>query len=306
MKKADLLYEQHLVVNECSVLPGGEWAPQSSGWTVIHVQRGVGYWLQSQSSTEIETGTVLLVAADAPGRIRASQLNGLSLFFFNVIPERLTGLITFGEREFLDQTATQQGLSVRVLPPGNPIAVKIEELRASYDCNGLFFRLMLLKFFLEAFGKELERVMVRREAADAKERLRSFLSGTLPETLLETSFRELARMIRCTPRHLSRTFNEAFGMSFRDKRAEIQLTRAQDLLANSNSKIVDVALESGYKSLSLFNIMFTRRFGISPGRWRQQNAVHSERKAAEANRGYSRFRENGKGPLAQSELRAVH
>jgi AraC-like DNA-binding protein len=34
---------------------------------------------------------------------------------------------------------------------------------------------------------------------------------------------------------------------------------------------VDVALESGYPSLSLFNLMFARRFGISPGRWRQKN-----------------------------------
>ena len=86
--------------------------------------------------------------------------------------------------------------------------------------------------------------------------------------------------MRSTPRHLSRTFNELVGMSFRAKRAEIQLTRARELLANSNSKIVDVALESGFKSLSLFNMMFARRFGTSPRGWRQQNAITRERKAA--------------------------
>jgi AraC-like DNA-binding protein len=59
-------------------------------------------------------------------------------------------------------------------------------------------------------------------------------------------------------------------MSFRDKRAEVQLGRARELLATSKSKIVEVALESGYKSLSLFNLMFTRRFGTSPGRWREK------------------------------------
>jgi methylphosphotriester-DNA--protein-cysteine methyltransferase len=46
---------------------------------------------------------------------------------------------------------------------------------------------------------------------------------------------------------------------------------ARELLATSNSKVVEVALESGYKSLSMFNLMFTRRFGTSPGRWRQKN-----------------------------------
>jgi AraC-like DNA-binding protein len=70
---------------------------------------------------------------------------------------------------------------------------------------------------------------------------------------------------------LSRVFYDVIGMSFREKRAEIRLALARDLLATSQAKVVDVAFKSGYKSLSLFNRMFTRRFGISPGRWRQKN-----------------------------------
>ena len=295
MKKANLSYEQHLVISEHAVSPGAEWVPQASGWTVIQVRRGAGYWLQSQSTMEIESGTVLVVAAGVPGRIRASQLNGLALFSFRVFPGRLTGLVTFGEREFLDQMAMR---SARVFPPSNPISQKLETLRGADDGTGLFFRLELLKLFLETLGNEWEPVKNCRESADARERLRAFLAEAPPETLLGTSFRELARMIRCTPRHLSRAFNESVGMSFRDKRAEIQLTRAQELLANSDSKIVDVALESGYRSLSLFNMMFARRFGTSPGRWRQQNAINKETKTS----GYFRFRENGVAPAIQSEL----
>jgi len=69
------------------------------------------------------------------------------------------------------------------------------------------------------------------------------------------------------------------GTSFRDKRAELRLAQACDLLASTELKIVDVALESGFQSLSLFNLMFARRFGISPGRWRQK---HLENKLAAA------------------------
>ena len=301
MKKTDLLYEQHLVINECSVSAGREWTPQSSGWTVIRVQRGVGYWLEPQSSMEIEAGMVLMVAAGMPGRILASQLNKLSLFYFNVIPGRLTGLIKFGERDFLDRLA---GQGLRALPPDNPIALRLEELRGSGDGSKLLFRLMLLKLFLEALGKELEHVMIRGQNGGTKERLRSFLAGMPPDTLLETNFRDLARMLNCTPRHLSRTFYESVGTSFRDKRAEIQLMRARELLANSNSKIVDVAMESGYKSLSLFNMMFARHFGISPGRWRQQNATNKERKAGESSRAFFNSRENNEGLAARSEAGA--
>ncbi|HZL42070.1 MAG TPA: helix-turn-helix transcriptional regulator [Verrucomicrobiae bacterium] len=87
---------------------------------------------------------------------------------------------------------------------------------------------------------------------------------------LYLSFQDLVRTTRCTPRHLSRIFQEVVGMSFRQKRAELRLSRARELLATTESKVVHVALESGYQSLSLFNLMFARRFGTSPAKWRRK------------------------------------
>ena len=95
------------------------------------------------------------------------------------------------------------------------------------------------------------------------------------DVLLEISFDKLAQMTCCTPRHLSRIFQDVVGMSFSDKRAEIRLARAREVLATGESKVVEVAMESGYKSLSSFNLMFTRRFGISPGRWRKKNGMEA-------------------------------
>ena len=60
-------------------------------------------------------------------------------------------------------------------------------------------------------------------------------------------------------------------MSFREKQAQVRLARAQELLATTESKVVEVALESGYQSLSLFNLMFKRRFGMTPARWRDHS-----------------------------------
>jgi len=269
----DNLYEPHLTLKEFPLLPGGEWLPRSSGWLLIQVVGGSGYWLQAQSSVDLTADSVLLVAAEATGRIRASQLNGISLCVFNIIPERLTGLITMSEREILAPAASRPESAARVFPPQDPIAIKIKELRSSWRRGGLRSRLVLLKLFVDVFGKDLEQTPAAPESTDARERLRAFLSDTPPDALLEVSAYELARATHCTPRHLSRIFFELTGMSFRDKRAEIRLARARELLATSKSKVVEVALESGYKSLSLFNLMFTRRFGTSPGRWRQKHGV---------------------------------
>jgi AraC-like DNA-binding protein len=174
--------------------------------------------------------------------------------------------------------ASRKEFSLRILPPRDPVAVKMNELYAGRKSGGLLLRLKLLQLFAEVFGNELEQAVSNYETSDAKERLRVYLREMPSDELLEMSFNELAKVTRCTSRHLGRIFHDVVGVSFREKRDEIRLARARELLATSKSKVVEVALESGYKSLSLFNLMFTRRFGTSPGRWRQKyaNNVGSE------------------------------
>src|ERR1700723_1981389 len=148
----------------------------------------------------------------------------------------------------------------------------MKELTASQNRGGLSFRLKLLQLLAEAFGDQLGQSATDPGISDARQRLELFLKETPSSELLEMNFTELAQRTNCTSRHLSRIFHKLVGMSFNDKRSELRLSRALELLATSQLKVVDVALESGFKSLSQFNQMFTRRFGLSPGRWRQKCA----------------------------------
>ena len=271
MNTLDHLYEPHLTIRKFSILPAKEWFPGPSDWSLIQVEMGVGYWLHGQGSVDLEAGSVILVSAGARGHIRSSQLNSMLVHSFGVMPSRLTGLITLNEQDFLKNAASQTDLAFQIFSPSSLIAARMKELRASGDGNGLLFRLKLLEVFVEIFDKKLDQAEPPQEGNDARDRLRSFLATAPSDVLSEMSFDELARVTRCTPRHLSRIFFEQVGMSFSDKRADIRLAKACELLATSKSKVVEVAFESGYKSLSLFNQMFTRRYGISPGKWRQRH-----------------------------------
>jgi AraC-like DNA-binding protein len=271
MTRMDRSYEPHLVIKELSLLPGLEWVPRSTGWTLIQITSGTGYFLQPRVNQELEPGMVILAAADAQGSIRASQLGELSFCFYPVELERLTGLITLDEQAFFETAAFKEKHSVKIFPPNSPLAARMKGLCAERVRGGSPFRLQLVQLFFETFGSELKPEPPKPVEAvlDAKERLQEFLKQTPASDLLDLDFSELAQMTRCTPRHLSRIFHEVVGASFRERHTELRLSRARELLATTESKVVDVAMESGYQSLSLFNAMFTRRFGMSPGRWRQ-------------------------------------
>lgn len=263
--------KSHLVLREHGLAPKGEWMPRFAGVTILQVRLGTGYYLKSQLNQELPVGTVLMLGESVAGTIRASQIGEFSLSYFNLIPSRLGGLMTWGEQRALDQILAGRESSLKIFPPPSPLADRMEELCTMANRRGLASRLKMLQLVADVFDLDSVLEPPLADASDAAQRLEMFLNQTPISDLLEMNFSEIAQMTNCTSRHLSRLFQKLVGMSFNDKRAELRLARALDLLSNSNLKVVDVALESGFKSLSQFNQVFARRFGVSPGRWRHQN-----------------------------------
>ena len=192
--KLDAPHEFHLAIREFSVPAGGEWVSQLAGWSVLQIRKGDGYHLLPQTNQVLETGSVLLVADGAKGRIRASQLSELSFHAFSVIPARLTGLITLFEQGSLDLAMSKKEHFIRILPPHSPVAVKMRELHAEQNREGLQFRLKLLQIFVEMIGNDLEQAVTDGESSAARKRLQVLLKQTPASDLLEMNFNELARM----------------------------------------------------------------------------------------------------------------
>lgn len=65
-------------------------------------------------------------------------------------------------------------------------------------------------------------------------------------------------------------FRKTLGTSFLRYVTRLRVSHAQQLLATSNRKIIDVALGSGFNSLSRFNEVFKRECGCSPCGYRER------------------------------------
>jgi AraC-like DNA-binding protein len=265
------LYEPQLALREIVVPPGGEWLPQSEGWLVAHVSAGVGYWLHSRLNRELQEGTVLLLSNQIQGVVRASQVGELRLQYFQVEPGRLLGLASAADEQFLKEAAGSETLSMRVLSPDVRVSEVFQRLAAAESGTTFPARVGMLQLFLEVFGGGFPSACGEAPGAlDARERLRQALRELPADRLMEMEFSELVSRTGCSARHVSRLFAELVGVPFRDKQIELRLARACELLATTDSKVADVALECGYQSTSLFNLTFRDRHGSSPARWRAQ------------------------------------
>jgi transcriptional regulator GlxA family with amidase domain len=185
--------------------------------------------------------------------------------------------VTLSEQRWLEEAARKETFAARVFPAGESVAENFGRLCEHRQDSALRLRLQMLDLFTQAFEQDLAPKS-SEETGDngAKARLKGLLKQMHPADMLELNFRELAAQVGCCPRHLGRLFEQAVGMTFREKQAQVRLGRAQELLATTNSKVVEVALESGYQSLSLFNLMFKKRFGVTPAQWRERPYRRSE------------------------------
>lgn len=271
--RIELSSARHLTLQSLKIRPGEEWRPQTTGWLVIRVDSGFGYWLDSQNTLELLAGALLVVAGKVGGCIRASLLGELQVQWFRVEPDLLTGLATLGEQSVFKSAEGNSTLARRNFAPNHVWSLKFAELVARCDRHDLSCRVRLLEFFAGLFGRQLEQCLVTPQhiPVQARERLENFLKQTPPSEFLNVSFAELAQRISCTPRHLGRIFREVSGVSFREQQARIRLGKARELLAFTETKVVDIAEKSGYQSLSLFSLMFKKRFGLSPGQWRRKH-----------------------------------
>ncbi len=278
MKQRNRSFEPHLATQKFTLPPSGEWSTTSSSWRLCQITSGTGYWVNPVASHQLESGTLMLLSTKSKGSIRASQLgDGLSFVLFGVELSRLTALLTLSELDVFERLAAVEKSPHIILPPHSPAARKMIDLRQNPNQTDCWVRLQLLALFVEVFGSELQiRQVEPQGAVDARDRLRKFLSQTPASELLHIKFSELVSLTGCTQRHFSRVFREVVGMSFRDKHTELRLQRALELLAGTRIKVVDVAMESGFPSLSLFNLMFKRRFGITPGKWRENKCPDNQ------------------------------
>jgi hemolysin activation/secretion protein/AraC-like DNA-binding protein len=265
-----MIAARHLVLQEISLRPSGEWTP-GGGWTVVRAAEGAGYCLQTGTARELNAGDMVVVGPQVPVVFRASQLGVFKLEYFQVLPQCLNGLLTVTEWRQLEDKSGETAMRLRHFAASDPAAQKFTRLAAQPQRDGLAARSALLQLWAACVTSLLPAAGLAATASNLRERFRQFVGKMSEAELAVRPLTQLAEELHCSERHFSRLFREEFSVSLRARQTELRLQRARQLLAESDAKIINVAFESGYRHLGLFNAMFKRRFGVTPSQWRHQN-----------------------------------
>ncbi len=84
---------------------------------------------------------------------------------------------------------------------------------------------------------------------------------------------EISGSVGLHPGYAMTLFQKTIGLTFVEYITQHRLSHAQRLLATSSEKVLTIALESGFGSLSRFNDAFKRAFGCTPRQHRKNHQV---------------------------------
>ncbi|MEQ9887193.1 helix-turn-helix domain-containing protein [Pectobacterium zantedeschiae] len=94
------------------------------------------------------------------------------------------------------------------------------------------------------------------------------------------TLQRLSRRMGIPLRRLSETINRVHGRNFSQVINEYRIEEAKRLLSQTDARITDIMLESGFQTKSNFNREFLRLTGMSPSVWRSQCPLREQATAS--------------------------
>lgn len=134
--------------------------------------------------------------------------------------------------------------------------------------NAVVDLLVLIADHLLALEPRLD-TLKSHQASEQVNRARQFIENHFAE---EISPGDVAAAVHLSASRLSHLFREQMNTSLVAYRNALRLEQARFLLANTDLRVVDIALKSGFSNLGHFNGLFKRLAGLSPRQYRRQHA----------------------------------
>ncbi|MGJ8695283.1 MAG: helix-turn-helix domain-containing protein [Verrucomicrobiaceae bacterium] len=102
------------------------------------------------------------------------------------------------------------------------------------------------------------------------ERLAAYIAQHYQETI---PIEKIAGEVDLHPNYAMGLFKKTFNLTINEYLTQLRLSHAQRLLATTDDKVIDIALDAGYQTLSRFYVAFDKSCGCSPGNYRREHRM---------------------------------
>ncbi len=270
-----MISQEYLALRLVRLKPSEKWVHRANGLSFVFPNGGAGKYVCKAVTQRLVPGDVLVLnrTPEGDGELRADERSEMVFWFFRISLEHLFPL--FASNEICQLQSVTEGFKrAKLYGASSPLAGECHRLLAAVPPQfDLDHRSQLLRVVAAILSVEFKTAQPYRVGfVGGEEHMVQVFEKLSANELLSSSVGDLAVRFGCSRRHLNRLFHQHFGLSVAAMKMEMRLLKAASLLRDPDTKVINVAEQSGFNHLGLFNTCFKRRFGASPGQWRKISA----------------------------------
>ncbi len=149
------------------------------------------------------------------------------------------------------------------------------QIREEYEQQGVGWELMLRAWLMVSLA-QCYRHYQEQNALDPQDgrqrsyqRIRGVVEYIHAHFTEEIMLSDLSEAAMMSPSYLSAYFSSVMKMRIFDYIEQVRVNHARLLLRSTELSVLEVALQSGFRSSSYFNRVFKKIMGMTPGQYRQ-------------------------------------
>ncbi len=224
---------------------------------------GEAVWEIEESTYTVRSGDIVFLNIGQKRRFTAFGEEGFRLAIFSLGSSAFTELHHFAF--FLDRVKSGQNLF-----RNSPLAPLLREAYEEWN-SGAPFRYELISAKLTEFFIKAERqagFSVSMGKADLH--LLTRMNEIDEDIAQGLRLQDIARKAGMSESGFSRRFSAVNGISFKQYSIEKKLERAIRLLKTTDLKMIDIAMECGFNSVSGFYDAFKKKTGTTPNKFQYE------------------------------------
>ena len=115
-------------------------------------------------------------------------------------------------------------------------------------------------------NRTLQKKLIGGKAVTQFEKMLRFISGNYANKI---TVKSVANSGDVSPNYAMSLFRKILGVTIKEHITDIRIFHAKMLLSDTNDKILSIAMDSGFSSLSAFYDTFQHKAGITPAKFRK-------------------------------------
>ena len=230
-------------------------------YRICFAMEGEALWEIEDRVYSIQPGDIIFLNIGQKRQFNAFSENGFKLFAISLQRNAFSGQHHF--MYFLDRIKNHGNVFQ------NPtLLALLQEISDAWETkHPLRYELAsakLTEFFIKAEQAENYILKPVSEGHRKMQEIMDYIDANIAKDVSLHSVAEKAGMTEST---LSRQFSAINGISFKQYIIEKKIQRAVHLLQTTDRKMVDIALESGFDSVSGFYSAFKKKTGTTPNKF---------------------------------------